>query len=209
MSFLKSVFFGYEGSYNIFGTQVNFVNEFPQHLTPPTLDGAGVISQLAYKCLKSNAFHWITQLHTHSFVHEMSHALACKALTGQNSKVNVFYKRGGLIQYPPAARNSSDWKSTVIDLAGPMGNVAFSTCKLNAATALKPYLSWPVSLVLGSGAVIVMSGELLYAYVSASKKDHGDFGFIARRGNTHLALASIALISQCALGIFTAIKLSA
>ena len=46
MSFLKSVLFGSEGSYNIFGTKVKFQNELPSHLTPPSLDGAGVISQL-------------------------------------------------------------------------------------------------------------------------------------------------------------------
>lgn len=88
-------------------------------------------------------------------------------------------------------------------------DIAFSSCKLVAATALKSYISWPVALALGIGAVIWMSGELLYAYVSASNRDHGDFGCIARRGNTHLALAGAALASQCALGIFAAIKLAA
>ena len=209
MSFFKSVLFGYEGSYNIFGTKVKFENKLPSHLTPPSLDGAGVVSQLAFKFLKSNAFHWITQSNLHLFVHEMSHALACKVLTGQTSEVNFFYKRGGYNQLPPAVNYASDWKKTAIDIAGPMGDITLSTCKLVAATALKSYLSWPIALALGSGAVIWMSGELLYAYVSASKRDGGDFGCIARRGNAHLVLASAALISQCALGIFAAIKLAA
>lgn len=210
MSFFKSILFGSEGSYNIFGTKVKFQNELPSHLTPPSLDGAGVISTLAFKCINSNAFRWITQGYTHVFVHEMSHAAAHKVLTGQNSEVDFFTSLCvGKTLPSPAAAYASDWKKTAIDIAGPMGNIAFSTCKLVAATALKSYLSWPVALALGSGAVIWMSGELLYAYISASNRDHGDFGNIARRGNTHLALASTALISQCALGILAAIKLAA
>jgi len=210
MSFLKSVLFGSEGSYNIFGTKVKFQNELPSHLTPPSLDGAGAISQLAFKCINSNAFRWITQGYTHVFVHEMSHAVAYKVLTGQNSEVDFFTSLCiGKNLSPPAAAYASDWKKTIIGISGPMGDIAFSTCKLVAATALKSYLSWPVALALGSGAVVWMSGELLYAYVSAANKDHGDFGKIASRGNTHLALASTALVSQVALGIFAAIKLAA
>lgn len=210
MSFFKSILFGCEGSYNIFGTPVKFQNELPSHLTPPSLEGAGLISQLAFKCINSNAFRWITQGYTHVFVHEMSHAVACKVLVGQNSEVDFFTSLCmGKNALPPAAVHASDWKKTAIEIAGPMGDIAFSSCKLVAATALKSYLSWPVALALGSGAVIWMSGELLYAYVSASKRDNGDFGYIARRSNTHLALASTALVSQVALGIFAAIKLAA
>lgn len=210
MSFLKSVLFGSKGSYNIFGTKVKFQNELPSYLTLPSLNGAGIISKLAFNCINSNAFRWITQGYTHVFVHEMSHAIACKVLTGQNSKVDFFTSLCiGKNASPPAVTYASDWKKTVINVAGPMGDIAFSTCKLVAATALKSYLSWPVALALGSGAVVWMSGELLYAYVSAANKDHGDFGKIASRGNTHLALASTALVSQVALGIFAAIKLAA
>lgn len=209
MSFLKSVLFGCEGSYNIFGTKVKFENELPSHLTPPSLDGAGVISQLAFKFVKSNAFHWITQSHLHLFAHEMSHALACTVFTRQTAEVTIFYKRAGYTRHPPEVNYASDWKKTAIEIAGPMGDVTLSICKLVAAIALKSYLSWPVALALGSGAVIWMFGELFYAYVSASKMDSGDFGHIASRGNTHLALASTALISQCALGVFAAIKVAA
>ena len=210
MSFLKSVLFGADGSYNIFGTKVKFQNELPSHLTPPSLDGAGVISKLAFKCINSNAFRWITQGYTHVFVHEMSHAIAYKVLIGQNSEVDFFTSLCvGKNAPPPAAAYASDWEKTIIEVAGSMGDIAFCTCKLVAATALKSYLSWPIALALGSGAVIWMSGELLYAYTSALNRDAGDFGCIARRGNTHLALASTALVSQVALGIFAAIKLPA
>lgn len=211
MSLLKSVLFGSEGSYNIFGLQATFKNEFPPGFICPNANfhGAGIISQLAYKCLNSNVFHWITQFHTHVLVHEIGHALAIKIFTGYNSKVIIYYQRGGMTEYPIETRYLSDWKQTVIDVSGPMGDIAFSTCKMVAAAALKSYLSWPVALVLGSGGLIYISGELLYAFVSASKKDDGDFGVIAKRNNTHLALASIVLISQCALGILAAIKFAA
>jgi hypothetical protein len=207
MSFLKSILFGCEGSYNIFGTQVEFESELPSHLIPPNLKGVGLISQLAFKCVQSNAFRWVTQGYAHVFVHEMSHALAFKILTGKNSKVIFFTKLLlGRNIWPPEVENLVDWKRTVINVAGPMGNIAFSTCKLIAATALKSYLYWPVSLALGSGAVIWISGELFYAYVSASKNDTGDFGCIARRSNTHLALASTVIVNQLALGTFLVIK---
>jgi hypothetical protein len=135
--------------------------------------------------------------------------MACKVLTGQNSEVIFFTSLCvGMNRYPSAMGNASDWKQTAINIAGPMGDMAFSSCKLVAATALKSYLSWPVALALGSGAVMWMSGELLYAYVSASNRSHGDFGWIARRDHTHLALASTALVSQCALGVFAAIRLA-
>lgn len=210
MSFLKSVLLGDEGSYNIFGIQAKFKNELPSHYLPVSLEGAGLISKMAFKCLNSNVFRWITQGYTHVFTHEMSHALACKLLTNQNSTVHVIKSicEGGIL-YPTELAYASDWKKTIVDVAGPLGDIAFSSCKLVAATALKNYLSWPIALALGSGSVIWISGELLYAYISASNRDAGDFGKIAHRGNTHLALASTALVSQAALGIFAAIKLAA
>lgn len=210
MSFLKSVLFGDEGAYNIFGIQVKFENEVPSHYSLVSLEGAGLISKMALKCLSSDAFRWITQGYAHVFTHEMGHALACKLLTNQNSTVHVIKStcEGGTT-FPSGLVNMADWKKTIVDVSGPFGNIAFSSCKLLAATSLKNYLSWPIALTLGSGGVIWISGELLYAYVSASNRNAGDFGKIAGRGDTHLALASAALVSQAALGIFAAIKLAA
>lgn len=208
MSFLKSVFFGSEGSYNIFGIQANFKKEVPSWYPSINLEGAGFISKTAIKCINSNMFRWITQGYAHVFTHEMSHALTFKLFSGQDTTIEVFKSScTGRTRLPLATL--PDWKNTIVIVAGPMGDIAFSTCKLVAATALKSYLSWPVALALGSGAVIWMSGELLYAYTSALNRDDGDFGCIASYGNTYLALASTALVSQCALGIFTAIKLAA
>lgn len=210
MSFLKSVLFGCEGSYNIFGIQAKFENELPSRYSPVSLEGAGLISKMASKCLNSKVFRWITQGYTHVFTHEMSHALACKLLTNKNSTVHVIKSIcEGITIHPTELVCASDWKNTIVDVAGPLGDIVFSSCKLVAATALKNYLSWPIALAMGSGGVIWISGELLYAYISASNRDSGDFGKIALRGNTHLALASTALVSQVALGILAAVKLAA
>ena len=211
MSFLKSVLFGCEGSYNIFGTPVTFERELPSDWTrnPPDLKGVDLISQLASKCINSNAFRLVTQGYIHLFIHEMSHALACKFVVGLNAKVTIFTSACvSRARFPQEMFSVEAWRQTFVSVAGPIGNIAFCACKLVVATRFKKYLSWPLALVLGSGAVIWMCGELLYAYTSASKKDGGDFGKIACHGNTHLALASTALIGQLALGTFAAIKLS-
>ncbi|HSX37302.1 MAG TPA: hypothetical protein VLE95_00550 [Chlamydiales bacterium] len=209
MIFLKSVLFGDEGSYNIFGIRAEFENELPGP-PPASLEGAGLISKMTYKCLNSNAFRWITQGYAHVFIHEMSHALTYKLLTNQHSTVHISKSTcAGRTIYPTEfTRCASDWEKTIVHVAGSLGNIAFSSCKLVAATALKNYISWPIALALGSSGVIWISGELLYACVSASKRNRGDFGRIARLGNTHLALAGTALVSQVALGIFAAIKLA-
>ncbi|HSX37301.1 MAG TPA: M50 family metallopeptidase [Chlamydiales bacterium] len=208
-SFLKSVLFGDEGSYKIFGIRANFENE-PSYPSV-SLEGAGLISKMAYKCLNSNAFRWITQGYAHVFIHELGHALACKLLTNQISTIHVSKSTcAGIATFSTVEfAHASDWKKTIVNVAGPLGNIAFSSCKLVAATALKNYLSWPIALALGSGGVIWISGELFYACISVSNRDAGDFGRIARRGGAHLALAGTALVSQVALGIFAAIKLAA
>lgn len=209
MNFLNSVFFGFDGSYNIFGTKVEFC-ENPPGLSIH-LDGAGIISRLAIHCMKSNVLRWITQGYTHVFVHEMSHAIAYKLLTGKNAEKILVSSSSceGVVLFPQSMADISAWKRTVISVAGSMGDISFSICKLFSAIVLKSYLPSPVTLTLVGGALCWISGEVLYAYVSGSKKDHGDFGHIASHGKTHLMLASTALVCQITLGIFTAIKLAA
>lgn len=207
MYFLKSVLFGFEGSYNIFGIQAKFENKIPSHSSSASSKKANLIPKIVSKCLNSNVFCCVTQTYAHVFIHEMSHALAYKLFTYQNSTIKIKIPLRGSTVPPREALNLAGWKRTIIHAAGPIGGVAFSSCKLVAATALKKYISWPIALVLGTGGVIGISGELLSAYSSVSNKEAGDFGYIARCSNTHLALASIVLISECALGIFAAIRI--
>ncbi len=208
MSFLKSLLLGSSGSYNICGTIVNFEEQENRCLdVNKALSGAGLISTLAIKCINSTAFRLISQGYLHIFVHEMGHAISCKLLTKKDSTIKIFTNScTGVNITPESFKNLSDWEQSVSDAAGPLANIAFSSLKLVAAAALKDYLTVPLSLVLGSGGVIWISGELLYAYICSSKENEGDFGRIAQRSGFHLSIASVAIVAQCALGLFTAIK---
>ena len=95
----------------------------------------------------------------------------------------------------------------MIGVTGVMGDIAFSTFIVLGAIALKNYLTWPISLTLGAGAVIWISGELLYAYVSAANQDDGDFGCIEKLSTTDLLIASAAVILQVVVGAFLAVRL--
>jgi hypothetical protein len=145
----------------------------------------------------------------------MGHALADRLFThkdvGLDDAPMVCVSKGsceGETWNTFASRALPEWKATILDVAGPMADIAFSSCKIVAATALKTHLSLPVALVLGGGGALWIFGELLYAYTSVSNKDGGDFSNIAERGNAHLALATAAVVSQIALTIFTAISFS-
>ncbi len=205
MSFLKSVFFGSQGSYNLLGIPVNFEHS---HYSPYNLDNESFISRQALKCLNSNVFRLVTQSYAHVFTHEMSHALMLKFFYGRPPG---FYREGICIytdicmgQTGMPRIENHNWKTTLILMAGPMGNIAFATAKLVAAKVFKNYLTWPIASIFGSGAVIWTLGEIFYAYLSATRKDNGDFGHIASHGKMPLALASTAVVAQCILGIYAA-----
>lgn len=203
--------FGSEGEYTILGVPVRFTisakgSMFENHAQDNLLEGAGVITKLAKMCISSNVFRLISQGYSHVFVHEMSHALAWKLLNKSNESVKIrIVTELCTGQFSPPAisvENRSDWKNTIVNATGSMGNIAFSFCKLIAANRLKKYLSWPVALALSSGAATWILGELVYSFTSAVNEDGGDFGKIAKRNKKHLALASAAIIGECALGIF-------
>ncbi|NGX58485.1 MAG: hypothetical protein K940chlam3_01392 [Chlamydiae bacterium] len=206
MTILTSLLWGSEGSFQILGGHIAFNNEPQKFATDVNLDGAGLISRLAITCLKREPLRLLTFGYVHVFVHEMSHSIAHKLLKkgSFDAVVDTRNCMGYTRLYSSGLANST-WKNTVISAAGPMGDIAFSTILLVAATALKSYISWPIALALGGGAVVWIAGELLYAYVSASKGDGGDFGQIRKQGNWHLALTSTAIVAQTALGIFAAI----
>lgn len=211
MSFLKSVIFGAEGSYNILGVDVTFEkSNSPSYSFASSTGGSGVLSiftkslgYLADNCLNSNVFRVVTQGYAHTFVHEMGHALACRVLTDVKPKVRVFTD---LCTGRTYVGDPGSLIDSIICASGPLANMAFSGCKLVGATALRGYLSMPVAITIGAGAIVWMTGELFLASISASDKDLGDFGRIARYGSTNLTLASTALIGQCALGVLAACK---
>ena len=214
MNFIKSMIFGSEGSYNILGTQVHFTNQASSD-GQISLEGAGIVSRIALACLNSNTLRYLTQGYSHVFIHEMGHALADRLLTHKDvdpydtPSVYISKESCGGENWPTSASEFlPEWKKTILDVAGPMADIAFSSCKIVAATSLKNYLPLPVTLALGGAGALWIFGELVYAYTSVLNKDGGDFSNIAERGNVHLALASTAVVSQVALAIFTAISLS-
>lgn len=211
MSLLKSILFGCEGDYHIFGFPVKFQkgakNTLPLNFRMPKLEGAALISQLASICMNSHTFRLITQGYTHVVAHEMSHALACKLLTGKNSQIYIDTTSCVGITEMNNRSTLAKWQDTVINLAGPMGDIAFSQCIFIALKEFKNHFSWPIYLVLRGGAVSWISGEILYAYSSALKRDNGDFGNIATNGKNHLLFACAAIVCQLALGVLLANKL--
>ncbi len=198
MSILKSVLLGAEGSYNILGIPVTFGK---YSITTNAQDDGSLTTRLAKKLLDNNIVRLGNQAYAHLFAHEMSHAMMTKLLLNRTPNVycNTDDCTGSTISVSDSFSN--DWKNTLIEVAGPMGDVAFATCKLVATKALENYIPWPVTLVLMNGAFMCMANEIICAYESATKRDHGDFGQIARRSRVHLVLASTALITQCAVGI--------
>lgn len=196
MSILKSLLFGSEGTYKILEIPVVFKK------SETYFDWAGedIISRCAIQCINSRAFRFLTQGYAHVFVHEMSHALVGKLFKG-NANVEIYSdtcQGTNTVRYPSAI---SPIKQSSMYAAGPMGDVAFCIGKIAVATFLKSY-SMPLALTLGTGAVIWLSGELLYAYMSAKQRDSNDFGLIRKNGETHLAVAGAALVGECALGLF-------
>ncbi|MBA3958602.1 MAG: hypothetical protein H0X51_09470 [Parachlamydiaceae bacterium] len=204
ITFVKSVLFGSDGNYHAFGIDIQYKqNELGSN---SDLGGAGCISVIANRCFNSHVFHVVTQGYLHTFIHEVGHALAGKVLYGENSRIIICTSP----IHPVNRRDESrfkNWKETIYCLSGPLANMCFSTCKLVAAVAFRSYLSLPVACIFGAGAVFWISGELLYAYVSAAGNlPEGDFYKIARIGNVHLALSTVVLVGQAALGVFCAVQ---
>lgn len=226
---LKSLLFGSEGSYNVFGIDVTFEKgdllpyNSPSptyYFTSPTTDSSifnaftKSIGHLANYCLNSNTLRLATQGYAHTFVHEMGHALAFKMLTNRIPVVHIDTNlcEGKTFSEFKTFNDQnalSPTRDSLVSAAGPMADILFSNCELAAAASLisyAPVALTPVALTIGLGAAMWTTGELFLAYISTSSGE-GDFGDIAKHGPKHLALASAALVGQCVLGLFTAYKL--
>jgi hypothetical protein len=222
MAFLSSVFLGTPGAYQIIGIDVTFekgdpikfmfVPEITRYQSYSTLKNRALY--FSQNCLNSRVFHascyvfrLMTQGYLHVLVHEMGHAIAEKLLTHRKPKVSVYTDsctgdcRGSIEPHTPYRWVPYTIESIIL-VSGPMTDVAFCALKLVTATALRSYLSTPIAITLGFSAVIWIVGELGYAIQSTYCRDEGDFGRIARNGEGHLGLASVALVAEVAFGIF-------
>jgi len=208
MNSLSSVFFGTEGSHQILGVEVNFRQESPCVMRwPPTTPTLG--ERFMRVCMGIN------QVYLHTLAHEMGHVLAYKLLTGYTPKIFIYTEDiGGSTTNFYTDKNGAHHQietdspvvDSIINISGPMLSIAFCTLKLIAAVALRSYLTLPVAALTGYIALVFIANEILYALLSAYCRDTGDFGQIANNGSTHLALASVALVGEIALGIFAATR---
>nr|MCH9703446.1 hypothetical protein [Chlamydiota bacterium] len=95
---------------------------------------------------------------------------------------------------------ANKWQDTVTNAAGTWTNIAFSLALVVSACALTHFVKMPkaAKVAILTWAVVTNSfwifGELFYSALSASAKDHGDFGNIANNGPKHLAAASAGII---------------
>jgi hypothetical protein len=229
MSFLKSVLFGYEGSYNILGIPVTFQYKgrftiprdyatFLQAEYPPpnSTNPSEKTSQLSNKILNIHEFmreagDRLTSLgYTVTFVHEMSHALADKFFNlSPEVFINTRKLTGGFgsttVYLPPSLAN---WKRTIIYSAGCIGAVVFCTSIIVMAVAVEKYVSRYIVIILQSLALgqAIFQG-IVYPFTSIYHHDDGDFGQIAKHcGDTHLVLATTAVVMQTALTTFVYYK---
>ncbi len=208
--FLSSLLFGTTGSYQLLGIEINFekINNPPFRFSQ--ICNQSLISQIfsrtvgffADNCLRSAPFRVLSLGYLHVLSHEMGHAMAFKAFTGGTPKITIFTDFGGGTTVSNSSFSRlglSKW--SIVSASGPLTHMFFSNCILAASLALRA--SNPlIASILGIGSAIWMTGELLYA-----TRERGDFGSIAQNSHFHLALATIALVGECALGVFTAYKL--
>lgn len=217
---IKSIFLCSEGSYEIFGIPAHYKHSDPYYDENrwKTLGPLSPLVRTVAGCVTNRKFAILTQWYTHVLMHEMGHAFADKLLGGKPT-ITIYINGHGdtltngsgsnFLMNGPDGRialgdhgSMARWKDTAVYVAGPIGNVAFSTLKLLAISLLKDRIPWPVSLALMSGSLLAIPGELLYAVDSAIGAVEGDFKCIARKGKVQLAAASVALISSIALGVF-------
>ncbi|MGC1878793.1 MAG: hypothetical protein WA347_09090 [Rhabdochlamydiaceae bacterium] len=220
-SFLKSAFLLDDskkynfGSPNIneFGIGISFEKG---HIENKPLLGAGFVSALANVFRNNYPFQVATNAGVHITAHELGHAGAAYALTGKCSEIAIKIDQcAGETHIPRCVTKLAGWKKTVIDVAGPMADVALCACKLMGASALRNFSSsiapsspaTSVALssatgVLAFGAMIWIAGELTYAFCGVvNRNEVDDFKKIADRGKIHLAVASLALVTECALAL--------
>lgn len=162
--------------------------------------------------MRSKIFSVLTLGHLHTFIHEFGHAATYELLSGGKATINLSTKSCyGSTTFEQSKRQLPGVAQTYIDLAGPLADVIFSAVLIVGIFALTHYvpmpieLSWSLRAVVCIPAAIWIGGEFLYAAVSITNNDNGDFGNIAKRGIGHLLVSLAVLITiraLCALGTY-------
>ncbi|CCB89078.1 M50 family metallopeptidase [Simkania negevensis] len=202
MSIIGSLLLGYEGKYNVLNTSVSFETSDRSMSS----ENSHFLVTAIRNTLHSYPFRVATLAFTHFFVHEMGHALTQQMLIPNENHIVIFTDQFGA--YNKALTYNEGFQSSLISLAGPLVDMIYSCSLLAAAVLIQKHISKCAGYILGSGAVVWILGELVYAFSSALRDDIGDFARIAHNGIDHLLLSLSLLVSVCALGIFSSVKLA-
>lgn len=196
---IKSILLGAEGSYDVLGGALVTFKPFSRN--------EAIYSNKSSQASRSNSswgersLELMTGGPSHAFVHEVAHWVMYKARGVNSSTIEIYTKQGeGLCTPNGDISHLSPIDLSLVSAAGPVANMIYSSGKLMAVAALKDHLPWPVALTIVLGTSYQIGQELRYCYSSAIDKDEGDFGDIAKRSKTHLAVASVALVTPIVLG---------
>jgi len=191
MSILKSVFFGSEGNYNVWGLDISF-KDFPPGDKPSRL-----IS------ISDRVFGIASQVYLNTLVHEIGHAIAFRLSINRPSKINIYRDHTGF--HSPSVRCPSEKIDSIVRAAGPLTQTAFAGVVLTSSIALRS--SFPLlSMWCGCSAYYSIVEGFFNCIASAYHRDDGDFGILTKRSFTHLAAASALQIGLIALAHFGAYK---
>jgi hypothetical protein len=198
---INSLIFGSGGEYNFYIFSAKFEHKPGYCDYQNSLKASGFASTVAKKLLNNNVLRLTSLGYTHVFVHEMSHAIAIKFFSGISPKITVYTSScSGKCEYP---RDFPPWKASIINAAGPLGDIAFSIGKLLLMQVFKTVLPYPLILLVAGGAIAWVLGELLYAYISVNT-NYGDFGEIAKTGPLPLTIATTLLLTESFYALFLA-----
>lgn len=212
MSIIGSLLLGYEGKYNVLNTSVSFetsdrsMSSENSHFLVTAIRNTLHSYPFRVATLAFTHFAFTHFAFTHFFVHEMGHALTQQMLIPNENHIVIFTDQFGA--YNKALTYNEGFQSSLISLAGPLVDMIYSCSLLAAAVLVQKHISKCAGYILGSGAVVWILGELVYAFSSALRDDIGDFARIAHNGIDHLLLSLSFLVSVCALGIFSSVKLA-
>lgn len=182
MHIVNSLIFGQKGHFSINGINVTFSGPEDavqnSQIQAPKPQQSTALPALVNRCsdiVGQGCLDLLFQPYLHTFIHEMGHAHAQKALldlcSARPHMRILGPDRGNTFLAPGVYRGVPAWKQSVIAAAGPMTNIAFSNCKLLTAVALQALRqssSWtcvflPVTIALYMGAITQIFAEVSYA----------------------------------------------
>lgn len=184
-SIINSLIFGSVGHYKILGFDVVFKED----------DTTSKVK----KCL--HIFNVLNLTYVSILVHEMGHALACKALTGSNPEIEIYSNAAGFTIPKPNTVCRTLKDRAVIYASGPILHMFYCVCLLTIPLVSRSYILKVIRIIIREWASNNMLGEFLYACKSTISQDNGDFSQISKCGLSYFTIASTTLVGLFALGV--------